>query len=182
LSNRRAEADIRSNPGGRGMTPMSGFAPMALAAAKPHLAAMEPILKAFAESVALACELVAVAIIALAAAAALARGALGWRSWEDLGFKKTIWLRFAANITLALEFALAADISRTAIAPDWRDIGQLAAIAAIRTALNLFLERDIESLGGAAEASARATAATAAAKAVRAAAIRSRRPPNSPES
>jgi uncharacterized membrane protein len=163
------------------MAPMSGFAPMVPLAAKPHLGAMEPILKAFAESVALACELVAVAIIALAAAAALARAALGWRSWEDLSFKKTIWLRFAANITLALEFALAADIARTAIAPDWRDIGQLAAVAAIRTALNLFLERDIESLGGVSEASARATAAAAAARATRAAAIRSRGARDSPD-
>ena len=31
----------------------------------------------------------------------------------------------------------------TAIAPTWEDIGRLAAIAAIRTFLNFFLERDI---------------------------------------
>ena len=30
------------------------------------------------------------------------------------------------------------------IAPTWDDIGQLAAIAAIRTFLNYFLERDLE--------------------------------------
>src|SRR5689334_9678245 len=39
-------------------------------------------------------------------------------------------------LALALEFQLAADILETAIAPEWAKIGQLAAIAAIRTALN----------------------------------------------
>jgi uncharacterized membrane protein len=39
---------------------------------------------------------------------------------------------------------LAADIIRTAIAPTWADIGQLAAIAALRTFLNYFLDKDIE--------------------------------------
>ena len=34
--------------------------------------------------------------------------------------------------------------SATAISPTWDDVGKLAAIAAIRTALNFFLEKDIE--------------------------------------
>jgi uncharacterized membrane protein len=58
--------------------------------------------------------------------------------------RRQVWLSFAVWIVLALEFALAADIIRTAIAPSWEAIGQLAAIAAIRTVLNLFLMRDIE--------------------------------------
>lgn len=56
---------------------------------------------------------------------------------------RTIWLHYAAWILLALEFALAADLIRTVVAPSWRDIGQLAAIAAIRTALAYFLGKDI---------------------------------------
>jgi uncharacterized membrane protein len=32
---------------------------------------------------------------------------------------------------------------RSLIAPTWEDIGQLAAIAAIRTFLNYFLEKDL---------------------------------------
>jgi uncharacterized membrane protein len=60
--------------------------------------------------------------------------------------RKEIFARFASWIILALEFALAADIVRTAIAPTWNDIGMLAAIAAIRTALNYFLERDLDAL------------------------------------
>jgi uncharacterized membrane protein len=46
-------------------------------------------------------------------------------------------------LVLALEFQLAADVLETAIAPEWAKIGQLAAIAAIRTALNYFLSREI---------------------------------------
>jgi|1185.fasta_scaffold702246_1 uncharacterized membrane protein len=45
---------------------------------------------------------------------------------------------------LGLEFALGADILATAVSPSWEDIGQLAAIAGIRTALNYFLERELE--------------------------------------
>jgi uncharacterized membrane protein len=45
-------------------------------------------------------------------------------------------------LALGLEFLLAADILRTAVAPTWEEIGQLAAIAAIRTGLNYFLGRE----------------------------------------
>lgn len=47
-------------------------------------------------------------------------------------------------LALGLEFQLAGDILRTAIAPTFEEIGQLAAVAAIRTALNYFLGREIE--------------------------------------
>jgi len=46
-------------------------------------------------------------------------------------------------LALGLEFQLAGDILRTAIAPTFAEIGQLAAIAAIRTALNYFLGKEI---------------------------------------
>ncbi|HTZ46519.1 MAG TPA: DUF1622 domain-containing protein [Verrucomicrobiae bacterium] len=51
---------------------------------------------------------------------------------------------FAGWLVLALEFLLAADILRTAISPTWTDIGQLAAIAAIRTFLNYSLSHDLQ--------------------------------------
>lgn len=60
--------------------------------------------------------------------------------------RRMIWMRFAQWIILALEFALGADIIRTAIAPTWDDVGKLAAIAAIRTFLSFFLERDMEEI------------------------------------
>jgi uncharacterized membrane protein len=53
-------------------------------------------------------------------------------------------MRFAVWLLLGLEFELAADIIRTANAPTWTDIGQLAAIGVIRTFLNYFLEKDLE--------------------------------------
>jgi uncharacterized membrane protein len=46
-------------------------------------------------------------------------------------------------LALGLEFQLASDILRTAVAPTLREIGELAAVAAIRTALNFFLAREI---------------------------------------
>lgn len=58
--------------------------------------------------------------------------------------KKEIWRRFGTWLLLGLEFELAADIVRSAIAPTWLDIGQLGAIAVIRTFLNYFLEQDLE--------------------------------------
>lgn len=54
-------------------------------------------------------------------------------------------LRLGRWLSLALEFELAADILRTAIAPSWDEIGKLAAIVVLRTLLNYFLEREIRS-------------------------------------
>ena len=47
-------------------------------------------------------------------------------------------------LALGLEFQLASDLLRTAVAPTYEEIGKLAAIAAIRTALNFFLGREIQ--------------------------------------
>lgn len=55
-----------------------------------------------------------------------------------------IRLRLGRWLALALEFELGADILRTAIAPSWVEIGQLAAIATIRTLLNYFLQQEID--------------------------------------
>ncbi len=46
-------------------------------------------------------------------------------------------------LALGLEFQLASDVLRTAIAPSFPELGKLAAVAAIRTALNFFLAREI---------------------------------------
>lgn len=56
-------------------------------------------------------------------------------------------MSLARWLVIGLEFMLAADIVRTAISPSWNDIGQLAAIAVIRTFLNFFLERDLDASG-----------------------------------
>ena len=54
--------------------------------------------------------------------------------------------KFGSTLTLSLELLLAADILRTAVAPTWDDIGKLAAIAAIRTVLNYFLEKELATI------------------------------------
>lgn len=58
--------------------------------------------------------------------------------------KEEVRLRLGRWLALALEFELGADILRTAIAPTWSEIGQLAAIATVRTALNYFLQQEID--------------------------------------
>jgi len=52
-------------------------------------------------------------------------------------------IHFGSSLTVALELLLVADILATAIATTWDEIGKLAAIAALRTALNYFLEREL---------------------------------------
>ena len=109
---------------------------------------MEAILHEVASNVALVAELICVVCIAVGATEATILGArvIFDRSGNVHVTRREVWVRFARWIILALEFALGADIARTAIAPTWDDIGQLAAIAVIRTGLNYFLERDLEAM------------------------------------
>ena len=58
--------------------------------------------------------------------------------------KRAVWLGFARWLVAGLTFQLAADIVHTTVAPGWDEIGRVAAIAAIRTFLTFFLDRDIE--------------------------------------
>jgi len=51
-------------------------------------------------------------------------------------------LGLGRSLALGLEFQLAGDVLRTAVAPTFRELGQLGAVAAIRTALNFFLARE----------------------------------------
>lgn len=56
-------------------------------------------------------------------------------------------IQIGSSLALSLELLLGADILATAIAPTWDDIGKLAAIAVLRTALNYFLERELRMSG-----------------------------------
>ena len=116
---------------------------------------MEDLLKLIASHVALAVEVAAVFIVAFGAAEALVR-TLGplIRKPADAAWLKPIWIRFASWLLFGLQFALAADIVRSAISPDWEQIGHLAAIAVIRTFLSYFLERDLAELRDAGESGA----------------------------
>jgi uncharacterized membrane protein len=108
---------------------------------------IEEIFREIAEVVALALEAIVVIIIAFAAAKAFIRTVPLLFNDDMLeADRRAIWLRFATALLLALEFTLAADLIRSAISPSWDAIGKLAAIAAIRIALNFFLARDIEAM------------------------------------
>ena len=111
---------------------------------------MEDLFKEIAGRIALALELVSALIIAYGAVEAIVGLLIPRRRFErDKLFHKRRWifLRFGIWLLLGLEFTLAADIIRSAISPSWSDIGQLAAIAGIRTVLNYFLERDVKEFG-----------------------------------
>jgi uncharacterized membrane protein len=111
---------------------------------------VEELLKVIASHVALAVETAAVLIVAFGAVEALVRTLAPLISKPaDPRWLKHLWVRFGGWLLLGLQFALAADIVRSAISPDWQQIGQLAAIAVIRTFLSFFLERDLVELSAA---------------------------------
>jgi uncharacterized membrane protein len=60
------------------------------------------------------------------------------------GVRKAIWRRLGVWLLIGLEFELAADIIGSVISPTWQDIGELGAIAVVRTFLNYFLEKDLD--------------------------------------
>lgn len=57
---------------------------------------------------------------------------------------EVVRLRLGRWLAVALELELGADILRTAVAPTWNEIGQLGAIVVLRTALNYFLQLEID--------------------------------------
>jgi uncharacterized membrane protein len=91
-------------------------------------------------------EVAAVFFVVAGAVVAAYQSFLALFRGATLNERKSIWVHFARWLLLGLEFELAADIIRSVVAPTWQDIGQLAAIAAIRTLLSYFLERDVAEL------------------------------------
>jgi uncharacterized membrane protein len=90
-------------------------------------------------------EIAAVLIVAFGALEAFGRiVSITLRPGTTHGERKAIWRRFGVWLLLGLEFELAADIIASVISPSWRDIGELGAIAVIRTFLNYFLEKDLQ--------------------------------------
>jgi uncharacterized membrane protein len=87
------------------------------------------------------------------AAALIIATAAGRAAWESMRLlftgdappeaKVAVRLTLGRWLAVALEFELAADVLNTAVTPTWNDIEKLAAIAALRTALNYFLEKEI---------------------------------------
>ncbi|MGH7631500.1 MAG: DUF1622 domain-containing protein [Gemmatimonadales bacterium] len=97
------------------------------------------------DRLATAVDLITGLVVAFAVAEAVTHGlrlSLPSKRWAH-GGRDEIRLRLGSWLALALEFALASDIIRTALAPSWDDIGKLAAIVALRTVLNYFLGREL---------------------------------------
>lgn len=108
---------------------------------------MDPIalFKGLTSALASGIELLAAVIIGLAVIEALFRTAhVFLHPSLPPEAKENLRLRLGRWLAVALEFELGADILRTAIAPTWSEIGMLAAIAAIRTGPNYFLEKEIQ--------------------------------------
>jgi uncharacterized membrane protein len=109
---------------------------------------MEQFLHQVAGVVAEVVECIAVLLIAYGAGEAFLNSLQHlFHHTQEAGWRTALFSRFGVWLLLGLQFALAADIVRSVIAPSWNDIGHLAAIAAIRTFLSYFLERDLETEG-----------------------------------
>ena len=72
-----------------------------------------------------------------------------WFAWRrrlrgPAGFRG-VRLTFGSWLAMALEFQLGADIVATSTSPTGAHLVQLAVVAVIRTLLNVFLARDLES-------------------------------------
>ena len=106
---------------------------------------MEEILKSITLSLARFIELAAAIVIGIASIRSILSYFLHLIPKKNEGIipKEEIRLSLGRSLALALEFELGADILKTAVAPTWNDIGLLAAIAVLRTALNFFLEREL---------------------------------------
>ena len=110
------------------------------------LETLEQFVRMGAMNIARLAELSAMLVIAAAVIEAL------WRAFRifikrDIApdaVKESLRLQLGRWLAISLEFLLAADILLTAIAPTWDDIGKLGAIAFLRTALNFFLQKEIE--------------------------------------
>jgi len=101
------------------------------------------LLRAVAQAIASLVEAVGVAIVSVAVVLAAFRYLAGLLRREHPFPPEELRLGLGRSLALSLEFLLGADILRTAVEPSWDEIGRLAAIATIRTALNYFLQREI---------------------------------------
>ena len=87
-------------------------------------------------------------IIGLAALQATATGIILFlpdkKKRDKSDAREAVRLTLGRWLAVALELELGADILRTAVAPTWNEIGQLGAIVVLRTALNYFLQLEID--------------------------------------
>ncbi len=102
---------------------------------------LEHALERAAVWVAAAAEMAAALVIGLGVLRAIGNFLLKLRGPENA--TESIRVQLGRALALGLEFTIASDILRTAIAPTRQVIANLAAIVLLRTLLNYFLEREV---------------------------------------
>jgi uncharacterized membrane protein len=106
---------------------------------------MEALLHLIAHDIALAIEAIAIAVIAVGAIEAVIGIVRVVARADATGDdRRAVWLGFARWLVAGLTFQLAADVVNTSFDPTWDELGRLAAIAAIRTFLSFFLDREVD--------------------------------------
>ena len=113
-----------------------------------HLLVDQYMIKDWAETIAIyishAVEVAAAVVIAIALLQVIFRFITTFFTQPPRFTNQAIRIQFGSAVAVALELLLGADVLSTAVAPTWNDIGKLAAIAILRTALNYFLEKELK--------------------------------------
>lgn len=107
---------------------------------------LEPWIELFLSYTAAAAEVAAALVIGVAilrGIGAYLRKLVTRSSKQNLDSVEGIRLQLGRVLTLGLEFTVASDILRTAVAPTRSDILNLGSIVLLRTLLNYFLEQEI---------------------------------------
>jgi uncharacterized membrane protein len=128
-----------------GLVLLLGLDPGAAPAEPAIVNPLEAPLKLIVGYLAALAEIAAALVIGVAVVRAIAAYALQQlgRQSGGLNSAESIRLRLGRMLALGLEFTVASDILRTAVAPTRQDILTLGAIVLLRTLLNYFLEREI---------------------------------------
>lgn len=106
---------------------------------------LEGWLRTAVEYAALATEAIAVAVVVVAVVRGAVQfvGRMAGRSAGLIDATEGVRLQLGRVLALALEFTVASDILRLAVAPSKQDVVILGAVVLLRTLLNFFLEREI---------------------------------------
>mgnify|MGYP006273849891 CR=1 FL=1 len=111
-----------------------------------HHLNLEQALSLAAQGLGLLLESLSVATVLIGLLVTLRQGLSRWRSRPRTGTPlMALRIGFGNWLSLALEFQLGADIVATTASPDAQNLLRLSVVAIIRTLLNVFLAREMES-------------------------------------
>lgn len=107
---------------------------------------MEEVAKTVTINISHGLEIIAAIIIGIALVKLVITHFSSWRMAKIFLTAEESRVKFGSAVAVALEILLGADVLATAVAPSWDDIGKLAAIAVLRTALNYFLGKELKGI------------------------------------